>query len=102
MSGRYGKAASIKDQNVTVCTMPELATINIEVVNCEKSVAYITLAISETDTPLDTDYLEYEVELKGSGVLIRSAVVVEANEKIVVHSTNSNCCVRIHGITGIV
>lgn len=100
MSGLYGKSVSIENKNVTVCTMPELATINIELVNCSNSRAYINIAISESEVPAEEDYLEYGSELKGSGVIIRSALVVNANEKIIIHSTNSNCSVRVHGITG--
>jgi hypothetical protein len=100
MSGRYGKSVSIENQNVTICTMPELATVNIEIVNCSANPVIIKLAISETDTPSAADYIEHNVELPGSGVLIRSAEVLNENEKVIVHATNSDCSVRVHGITG--
>lgn len=100
MSGLYGKKVSVEDQTIEVCEIPEVATINIEAVNCSQHPAYVNIAISKRSTPIAEDFIEHSLYLKGTGVLIRSAIVVSPNEKIFIYSTNSNCSVRVHGISG--
>jgi hypothetical protein len=100
MSGKLGKASLLANTNTTLYEVPvnKLATLSVLVVNRSTEIAELTVAISEVDNPVDTDFIEHKVQLSANGgVYERTALVCSAAEKVVVHSSVADCSVRVHG-----
>lgn len=98
-SGRLGVAAPAANTFTTLYTAPadKVATVNIAVLNRGQAAARVIVAASLTDAPELAEYIE-DCEVPGrGGVLERTAVVLGAGERVVVHAAAADCSVRIHG-----
>lgn len=91
----YKKMAGITtviNQNTTLYTVPvgkiAIATLNV----CNTSDSSSTVSVS-----IGGIFLEKNTQLPSSGVLERTALVLEANEAISI-TTSSVCDVRLYGI----
>lgn len=58
----------------------------------------VRLALSTSDTPSDSDFLEYDVTLTTAGVLERTGLVLAAAQKIVVRSSGPGVSAVVYGI----
>ena len=66
-----------------------VATVNICNRNTERS-ALVRIAVSSTESPLNTDWIEYDVEIPAKGVLERTGIWVNSGHYIVVRSNMPN------------
>lgn len=88
-TGKLGSADLSADTLVTLYTCPEntFTVATVSVCNRGNSAIAVRLALSTTDTPSDADYLEFDTEILGKGVLERTGIVLSAGDKLVVRSS---------------
>lgn len=98
-TGTLGQAALTAATNTTVYTVPadKYATFNVNLVNKGSSIGAVSIAISDTDTPTDSEYIEFNTPMDVSGVLERSGIVASANKRVVVNSTVDGVIVNVYG-----
>lgn len=100
-SGKLGSAALAADTYTTLYTVPagKAATINIALVNRGVDAAAVKVALTtESSTPLNADYIEYDAVVPGAGgILERTALVVGAGEKVMIYSDVATISARVHG-----
>ena len=58
----------------------------------------VRLAICDTSTPGNDEYIEYDVELNPKNVLERTGIVVDAGKLIVAYASSANVNVVAMGI----
>lgn len=99
-TGILGTADLLATSNTTVYEVPAetFAVISINVTNRNTQSRAIRIATAETDTPDNAEWIEFDSELLGNGVLERSGVVVDAGKKIVAYSNSTDVNVVVYGI----
>ena len=99
-TGRLGANDLAAATNTTVYTVPAdtFAVITVGICNRNTSSRNVRLAISDTDTPANSDYLEYDVEILGNGILERSGIVLQAGSKVVAYASGTATNVVVYGI----
>jgi len=99
-NGRLGKADLSANTNSTLYQVPDgsysVATINV--CNRGTATAEVRIAISDTETPGNAEYIEFDVQLAPKGVLERTGVVIESNAYVVVRSSQANVNCVVYGI----
>lgn len=86
--------------NTIVYTVPA-ATFSVVTVNvCNRSGTSVTvrLALSDSGSPSDADYIEYDTEVLANGVLERSGLVLQAGKNVVVRSSSTAVSAVVVGI----
>lgn len=98
-SGTLGKQALSSATYATVyeCPTGAVATVNVHMVNRATDSTLVRLAIGGSGTPTSDDFIEYDAELAGRGVLLREKLVLSAGDKIVARSGSANVTVRVDG-----
>ena len=81
-SGVLGQQALNATTNTTVYTTPAdtVAYANINVVNTNATPITVRLALAASGTPLAAEYIEYDAEIAGYGVLERTGVVLNSKK----------------------
>lgn len=84
----------------TVYTVPAdtYAVLSINMVNRGNQAVSIRVAIASADTPTNPEFIEYETELLGKGVLERTGIVVDAGKKVVAWTSGANISAVVMGI----
>jgi hypothetical protein len=100
LQGRLGTADLSAATNTTLYTCPSatFAVCTVNVVNRGASAANIRIAICDTSTPGDDEYIEYDVSLAAKGVLERTGIVVDAGKLVVVRSSAVSVNAVAYGI----
>jgi hypothetical protein len=100
LQGRLGTADLSAATNTTLYTCPSatFTVCTVNVVNRGASAANIRIAICDTSTPGDDEYIEYDVSLAAKGVLERTGIVVDAGELVVVRSSAVSVNAVAYGI----
>jgi hypothetical protein len=83
---------------VYTCPIDTYTVASVSVCNRGNQPTVFNLAISDTDTPADGEYLEFETELLPKNILERTGLVLGAGQKIVVRSSQTNVSVVAFGI----
>lgn len=88
-TGRLGTADLAASTNTTLYTCPTETFAVASISLCNRGSTSITARIAITDnaTPVDAEYIEYDVELLPKGVLERSGIVLSEGQNIVVRSS---------------
>lgn len=99
-SGVLGQQALNATTNTTVYTTPAdtVAYANINVVNINATPVFVRVALAVGATPLAAEYIEYEAEIAGYGVLERTGVVLNAAKRVVAHASAANVSVAVYGV----
>ena len=99
-NGRLGAVTISAASNITAYTCPvdTFAVVTVNVLNRSATSRDIRVAVAATDTPTVNEYIEYDVELLGNGVLERTGIVLSAGQKIVVFSNSTDCNAVVYGI----
>jgi len=86
--------------NTVVYTVPNetFSVVSIDVTNRNEQARDIRIAVSAADTPTNAEYLEFDSELLGNGVIERSGVVLDAGKRIVAYSNSTDVNVVVYGI----
>jgi|LakMenEpi03Aug12_release.lakeMendotaPanAssembly.Ray.scaffolds.fasta_scaffold03915_15 hypothetical protein len=100
LQGRLGTADLSAATNTTLYTCPSatFTVCTVNVVNRGASAANIRIAICDTSTPGDDEYIEYDVSLAAKGVLERTGIVVDAGKLVVVRSSAVSVNAVAYGI----
>jgi len=99
-TGRLGVADLAVATNATLYTCPvdTFAVTSVSICNRGNQAVSVRLAVAASDTPLDSEYIEYDVEILGKGVLERTGIVLDAGKKLVVRSSAVNVSAVAFGI----
>lgn len=99
-TGRLGTADLAAATNTTVYTVPSstFGVVSINVCNRSSTTQGIRIAVSDNATPTDDEWIEYDVEVGGKGVLERTGVIVGAGQNIVARASLGNVSVVVFGI----
>lgn len=98
MSGRLGKASLTANTDTDVYTAPASSIAAITVSFCNRATTSAKVRLAIRDGALaNGDYLEYDSDVPGNGVLERTKIVVQAGETVTVRADSSNVSVRVHG-----
>jgi hypothetical protein len=86
--------------NTTVYTVPAgyFAVVSVNICNRSNSAVAVRIAAASADTPTNSEFLEYDIELGGRGVLERTGIIIGAGQKIVVRSSTANVSAVVFGI----
>ena len=99
-TGRLGIADLAAVTNTTVYTVPAttftVATLSI----CNRSASAITVrvAIASAATPVNSEYIEFDVQILAKGVLERTGIVMDAGKLLVVRSSSIDVSAVVYGI----
>ena len=86
--------------NTTVYTVPAdtFAVVTVNVTNRNSQSRNIRVATADDDTPTDAEWIEFDTEILGNGVIERSGVVLDAGKKIVAYSNSTDVNIVVYGI----
>jgi len=99
-TGRLGTGDLTAATNTTIYTCPAstFGVASVSFCNRGNSAVAVRLAVADSDTPTDAEYIEYDTEILGKGVLERTGIIVGAGQKLVVRASNSNVSAVAFGI----
>jgi len=99
-TGILGTADLAATTNTVVYTVPNetFGVVSINVTNRNSQARDIRLAVSAADTPTNAEWIEFDSELLGNGVVERSGVVLDAGKRVVAYSNSTDVNVVVYGI----
>ncbi len=99
-TGRLGIADLAAATNTSVYTVPSgyFAVLSVNICNRSNQAIAVRIATADLDTPVNGEYLEYDTEVLGRGVLESTGIIVAAGQKIVVRSSGANVSAVVFGI----
>jgi hypothetical protein len=99
-TGRLGTADLAAATNTTLYTCPTdtFAVVTVSVCNRGSSAANIQLAVCDTATPGNDEYIEFDTSLGAKGVLERTGVVLDAGKLLVIRSSAISVSAVCYGI----
>lgn len=99
-NGRLGAQNLAAASNTTVYTCPvdTFAVVTINLTNRSNTSRNVRIAVSTTTSPSTSEYIEYDVELLGNGVLERTGIVLSAGQNIVCFSNSTDTNAVVYGI----
>tara|TARA_B110000503_G_scaffold40341_1_gene66272 strand:- start:12677 stop:12997 length:321 start_codon:yes stop_codon:yes gene_type:complete len=99
-TGILGAVEILAITNTTVYTVPAdtFAVVTINAVNTTTVPKTVRLALATTGTPGIAEYIEYDVEVLGNGVVERTGIVLEAGRNVVAYVNSSGVSVQVYGI----
>jgi hypothetical protein len=99
-TGRLGIGDLAAATNTTLYTCPDntFAVVTVSLCNRSGSSTTVRVAVADADTPLDSEFIEYDATVLSKGVLERTGVVLAAGEKIVVRSSGTGTSAVAYGI----
>jgi hypothetical protein len=99
-TGILGRSSPNQQVNTIVYTVPasKLATFTVNIVNRDSTEsASVRLAISSTNTPANSEWIEYNTTLLPNCVLERTGLVAQAGENVVIYSSTSLLSISVYG-----
>ena len=99
-TGRLGTAdlAAATDTTVYTCPADTFAVLTVSICNRGSTAATIQIAICDTATPGNDEYLEFDTSLSAKGVLERTGLVLDAGKRLVVRSSAISVTAVAYGI----
>jgi hypothetical protein len=99
-TGRLGTADLSAATDTTLYTVPAstFAVVTVSIVNRGASSANVRLAVCDTATPGNDEYLEFDAEILAKGVLERTGIVLDENKLLVVRSSAISVNAVVYGI----
>lgn len=99
-TGRLGATDLTLATNATVYTVPAdtFAVVTCSMCNRSASTVSVRLAVATADTPVSSEYIEYDTEILPNGVLERTGIVLAAGQKIVCRSSGADTNAVVYGI----
>jgi hypothetical protein len=99
-TGRLGTADLAAATNTTVYTCPAdtFAVVTLSVCNRGSSPCTVQVAICDTATPGNDEYLEFDTSLSAKGVLERTGLVLDTGKLLVVRSSAVSVNAVVYGI----
>lgn len=99
-TGRLGAQDLAAATNTTLYTCPAdtFAVVSVSLCNRANQATNIRMAIATTATPGAAEWIEYDTELLGKGVLERTGIVMDAGKVLVVYSNQANVSAVAFGL----
>lgn len=99
-TGRLGVADLTAATNTSVYTVPAgyFSVVSVNICNRSNVAIAVRIAAAAADSPLNSEFLEFDTEIGGRGVLERTGIIVGAGQKIVVRSSAANVSAVVFGI----
>lgn len=99
-TGRLGVADLTAATNTSVYTVPAgyFSVVSVNICNRSNVAIAVRIAAAAADSPLNSEFLEFDTEIGGRGVLERTGIIVGAGQKIVVRSSSANVSAVVFGI----
>ncbi len=99
-TGRLGVADLAADTLVTLYTCPTntFTVASVSFCNRGNSAVGVRLAVADTDTPNDSEYIEFDTEILGKGVLERTGIILGSDQRLVVRSSSVGVSTVAFGI----
>jgi hypothetical protein len=99
-TGLLGQAALAATTYTAVYTVPAstFTVLSVSVLNRGASTASVRVALADSTTPTNAEFIEYDIPIGVSGVLERTGIMINAGKQLVVYASNSNVSVSCFGI----
>lgn len=99
-TGILGTADLSANTDTTVYTVPAstFAVVTVSVANRSANNRAVRIALSATGTPGNSEYIEFDSQLIGNGVLERGGIVIDAAKNIVARCDSTDVSVVVYGI----
>jgi hypothetical protein len=99
-TGRLGTAnlAAATDTTLYTCPVDTFAVVTVSICNRGSTASNVRIAIANTATPTDAEFIEFDVNLAAKGVLERTGIVMDAGKVLVVRSSALNGSAMAYGI----
>lgn len=100
MSGILGQASLAAATDTTLFTVAsgKVATCNVNLCNRDINPVTVRIALAANSTPTNAEFIEYEAEIAGYGVLERTGLMLEATKKLVVRASAATVSASAYGI----
>lgn len=100
-SGILGTQASLQANTLTTIYQVPANTVsylNFNVVNTNATPVSVRVALAATGTPTAAEYIEYNAEIAGYGVLERTGIALQENKVVVALSDTANVSISVYGV----
>jgi|TARA_B100001250_G_scaffold281014_1_gene243301 hypothetical protein len=100
-SGVLGTQQSLAANTLTtIYTVPAstVAYCNFNIVNTNATAVDVRVAIAAADTPTAAEYVEYNAEIGGYGVLERTGFAMQTGKKLVAFSDTTGVSISAYGV----
>lgn len=99
-TGRIGAADLLAGTNTVLYTCPSdtFCVASVTLCNRGNSAVAVRIAVADADDPTNAEYIEYDVEIQGKGVIERTGLVLKTDERLVVRSSAVNVSAVAFGI----
>ena len=99
-NGRLGASnlAAASNTSVYTCPVDTFAVVTVNVTNRSNTSRNIRIAVGPNASPGTAEYIEYDVELLGNGVLERTGIVLSAGQRVVCFSNSTDTNAVVYGI----
>lgn len=99
-TGVLGTADLAAATNTSLYTVPAstFSVITVNLVNRGATAATVRIALSNSGTPSDSDYIEYDVSVTPKGVIERTGIVMQAGKVLVVRASAVGVSAVAYGI----
>jgi hypothetical protein len=99
-TGRLGAfdLAATTLTTVYTCPVDTFTVCNVNLCNRTASAITVRVAVATTNTPTDSEYIEYDVSIGSNGVLERAALVLDSGKRVVVYASAVGVAAVCYGI----
>jgi hypothetical protein len=99
-TGLLGQVALAATTYTSVYTVPAstFTVFSVSVLNRASSTASVRVALADSVTPTNAEFIEYDVPIGSGGVLERTGIMMNAGKQLVVYASNSSVSVSCFGI----
>jgi len=99
-TGKLGAEDLAAATPTVIYTVPDgqFTVASINICNRNTSNVLIKIAIADADTPAAGEYIEFDAEILPNGVLERTGIVMNADQRVVVEANAINVSANAFGI----
>ena len=99
-TGRLGTADLSAASDTTLYTVPAttFSVVTVSLCNRGATSTLVRIAVCDTATPGNDEYIEYDAAVLANGVLERTGIVMDADKLLVVRSSGTSVTAVAYGI----